>query len=59
MGLEIAPVCGPMPSTPSGLTEWAACNFNVLVMIVVVAIAVLFVLAMIAIASMVRRRRGY
>jgi len=53
MGVELVPVCGDEPFRGSAtLTEWATCNFEVLLFIVFVTIMVLFILAMLSLASL-------
>jgi hypothetical protein len=51
MGSELVPVCGDEPFRHSStLTDWALCNFEVLVFIVFVTIMVLLIVAMLSLA---------
>lgn len=58
MGTELVPACGDQPFRHSAeLTQWATCNFNVLLLLVVITVLVLFVLACMSIMVTATRHR--
>lgn len=57
MGSELVPICGDEPFRSSAtLTQWATCNFEVLLFIVFVTIMVLFIMGVLALVPLFTRR---